>query len=757
MTNPEKVTIPIDGMSCSSCVEKIERALKKQSGVISASVNFATEKATVEYNPTKIKVADLKKAIENTGYKPLEIEAEAVDVEEKIRAREYDKLRLKFKISAFLTGLILLFSFHDFICSLMGIPQSTIFLILLLLTTPVQFWGGWQFFKATYIAAKHKTTDMNTLIAIGTFAAYFYSVAATFNPSFFTKGGFKVEVYYDTAAVIITLILLGRLLEARARGRTSEAIKRLMGLKPKTARVIRNGKEVDIPIEDVLKGDLVLVRPGERIPVDGVVTYGSSTIDESMLTGESMPVEKNIGDEVIGATINKTGAFKFRATKVGKETALAQIIKLVQDAQGSKAPIQRLADKISGFFVPIVIAIAASTFAIWYLIGPEPKLTYALLNFVAVLIIACPCALGLATPTAIMVGTGKGAENGVLIKGGEALETVHRIDAVIFDKTGTLTKGKPEVTDIVVTEGHPEDDALCFAASVERNSEHPLAQSILSKARERNLELKQASEFNAIAGHGVRATVEDKHVLLGNLKFMQKNNIDIESLENKMTEFTGEGKTPIFLAIDAKAAGLIAVADTLKDKSIEAVEVLHKMGLEVIMITGDNKRTAEAIAKKVKIDRVLAEVLPKDKANEIKKLQGEGKRVAMVGDGINDAPALAQANIGIALGSGTDVAMESADITLIKEDLRGVITAIQLSKRTMRTIKQNLFWAFFYNAAGIPIAAGILYPFFGILLSPIFASVAMAFSSVSVVTNSLRLRNWQKGQKGDVTLRDTPL
>lgn len=743
MADSEKVTIPIEGMSCSSCVEKIERALKKQNGVILANVNFATERATVEYNPLKIKVAELKRVIENAGYKTLEIETEAVDVEEKIRAKEYEKLKTKFIISAVLTALILFFSFHDSICPFMMIPQSTIFLILFLLTTPVQFWGGWQFFKAAYIAAKHETTDMNMLIAIGTSAAYFYSVAATFNPSFFTKGGFKVEVYYDTAAVIITLILLGRLLEAKAKGKTSEAIKRLMGLKPRTARVIRNSKEVDIPIEDVLKGDLVLVRPGKKIPVDGIVREGSSSVDESMLTGESMPVEKNVGDEVIGATINKAGAFKFEATKVGKETALAQIIKLVQDAQGSKAPIERLADKVSGVFVPIVIAIAIIAFIIWYFLGPQPRLTYALLNFVAVLIIACPCALGLATPTAIMVGTGKGAENGVLIKSGEALETAHKIDSIIFDKTGTLTKGKPTVTDIIAIENFSEETALSIAASIEKNSEHPLAEAIVNKARERKLEIKQASEFNAIAGHGVKARVEGKNVVLGNLKFMKDSNADIKNFEIKAEGFSNEGKTPIFLAVEGRTVGLFALADTLKEKSIEAVDALHEMGLKVIMITGDNKRTAEAISNKIKIDGVLAEVLPKDKANEIKKLQGEGKKVAMVGDGINDAPALAQADIGIAIGSGTDVAMEASDITLIKEDLRGVITAIQLSKQTMRTIKQNLFWAFFYNAAGIPIAAGILYPFFGILLSPIFASVAMAFSSVSVVTNSLRLRNFR--------------
>lgn len=742
MANLEKVTISIEGMSCSSCVEKIERALKRQSGVISASVNFATERATVEYNPLRIKVIGLKRVIENVGYKPLEAETEAVDVEEKLRAKEYEKSKTKFIISAALTALILYFSFHDFIFPFLMVSQSTIFLILFLLTTPVQFWGGWQFFKAAYIAAKHRTTDMNTLIAMGTSAAYFYSVAATFSPSFFTKGGFKVEVYYDTAAVIVTLILLGRLLELKARGKTTEAIKRLMGLRPKTARVIRGGEEMDIPIEDVKRGDLILVRPGEKIPVDGIIKEGSSFVDESMLTGESMPVEKNVGDEIIGATINKTGAFKFEATKVGKDTTLAQIIRLVQDAQGSKAPIERLADKVSGVFVPIVIAIAIATFVIWYFLGPQPKLTYALLNFVAVLIIACPCALGLATPTAIMVGTGKGAESGVLIKGGEALETAHRINSVIFDKTGTLTNGKPAVTDIVANQGYTEDDALSFAASLEKNSEHPLAEAIINKAREENIEIKEAAEFNAVAGQGVKAKVDGKSALLGNRKFMKDNNVALENLEAKSEEFSKEGKTPIFLAVEGRAVGVVAVADTLKENSREAVGALHKMGLEVIMITGDNRRTAEAIAKRINIDRVSAEVLPKDKADEIKRLQSEGKKVAFVGDGINDAPALAQADIGIAIGSGTDVAMEASDITLIKDDLRGVITAIQLSKDTMRTIKQNLFWAFLYNVVGIPIAAGILYPFFRILLSPIIASFAMAFSSVSVVTNSLRLRNF---------------
>lgn len=732
MAKTEKIIIPIGGMHCASCAARIERALKKNPGVVSAGINFATEKASVEYDSSRIKVSDIHNIIKDAGYQPLGVETESEDLHHK----EYDKLKIRFQSSALLTFFILAFSFHDIV------PKEIVFFALFVLTTPVQFLCGWQFIGLAYAAAKHRSADMNTLIAVGTLSAYFYSVIATFYPSFFIKGGLKANVYYDTAAVIITLILLGRLLETKAKRRASDAIKRLMDLKPKTARVIRNDLEKDIPIGEVKKGDLILVRPGERIAVDGIIKDGSSSVDESMLTGESIPVEKNPGDEVIGATINKTGAFKFEATKVGSQTALAQIIRLVEEAQGSKAPIQRFADKVAGIFVPIVILIALATFTVWYFIGPQPKLTYALLNFVSVLIIACPCALGLATPTAIIVGTGKGAENGILIKGGEALETAQAINSVVFDKTGTLTRGKPMVTNIIVLQGYSEDEVLSVAASVEKNSEHPLGEAIVNKAHERKLPLKKASEFKAIAGCGIKAKVEDKYIFLGNLKFLRDQKVPPTDLETEAKRYSEEGKTIVFLAIDNKTVGLIAVADILKDKSLEAIEGLRRMGLEVIMITGDNKRTAEAIAKKVKIDTVLAEVLPQDKAKEIKRLQRQGKRVAAVGDGINDAPMLAQADIGIAIGSGTDIAIEASDITLIKDDLRGVITAVRLSKRTMRTIKQNLFWAFIYNIIGIPLAAGALYPFFGILLNPMFASAAMAFSSVSVVVNSLRLRSF---------------
>ncbi len=735
----ERATISIRGMSCASCVEKIENALRGTEGVLSASVNFGTERASVEYLSATVGLPQLKATIKNLGYEPLEEEGEeAADRERLARQKEVRTLKRKFIVGAALSVLIFLGSFQEWFS---WVPDALAsYYTLLILTTPVQFWVGWQFYKGFFAAARHRSADMNTLIAVGTSAAYLYSAVATLYPSFFAQSGMKPSVYFDTAAVIITLILLGRLLEAVAKGQTSEAIKRLMGLQAKTARVVRDSEEVDIPIEDVQKGDIVLVRPGEKVPVDGTIIEGHSALDESMLTGESIPVEKGPGDEVIGATINKMGAFKFKATKVGKETALAQIIKLVEEAQGSKAPIQRLADKIAGIFVPIVIAIAVATFIVWYLFGPAPAFNFALVNFVAVLIIACPCALGLATPTAIMVGTGKGAENGVLIRGGESLETAHKLTSIIFDKTGTLTKGEPSVTGIVTAEGFSEEAILAAAASAERGSEHPLGEAILRAARERELPLHEAEGFNAIAGHGIEARVNGKGVLVGNKRLMEERGIELGKLAARAEELAGEGQTPMYLALDSRAAGIIAVADTLKEGAIEAVKALHRLGIEVVMITGDNPRTAQAIARKVGIDRVLSEVLPEDKAQEVKKLQAEGKRVAMVGDGINDAPALAQADIGISIGTGTDVAMEASDITLITGDLQGVVRAITLSKRTIRTIKQNLFWAFAYNSAGIPIAAGVLYPFFGILLNPIFAAAAMAFSSVSVVSNSLRLK-----------------
>jgi Cu+-exporting ATPase len=584
---------------------------------------------------------------------------------------------------------------------------------------------------------------MNTLIAVGTSSAYFYSVLATFFPSFFVAEGLMADVYYDTSVVIITLILLGRLLEARAKGQTSEAIRKLAELQAKTARILRNDEEIDIPIEDVLVGDIVVVRPGEKIPVDGVVVSGSSSVDESMITGESMPAEKEVGDAVIGATVNKTGSFRFEARKVGRDTALAQIIRLVEEAQGSKAPIQRFADRVAAVFVPVVMVIALLTFFVWLLFGPTPAFNFALLNFVAVLIIACPCALGLATPTAIMVGTGKGAEKGILIKGGESLEEAHRIDTIIFDKTGTLTRGEPSVTDIVALRPYSESDVLSVSASCEHGSEHPLGEAIVEKARAQGVSLSKAEEFSALPGFGVKATIGGSLILLGNRKLMDSQNVDVSSLESEWMRLSEEGKTPMFVAIGGNAAGIIAVADTLKEGSREAVEELKRLGIEIVMITGDNRRTAEAIARLVGVTRVLAEVLPEDKAREVKNLQEEGKTVAMVGDGINDAPALAQADIGIAIGTGTDVAMEASDITLIRGDLKGVVDAIRLSKKTMSTIKWNLFWAFFYNVLGIPIAAGILYPFAHILLNPMIASASMAFSSVFVVTNSLRLRGFK--------------
>ncbi len=740
----EKVMIPISGMHCAACAANIERALRRVDGVIDAQVNFATEKATVEYFPSHVEIATLRKAIQEAGYEPLALEGDGeVDREQEAKAAEIRALKQKFLVSLVLSIPIALGSMGNM---LPGVSLSSWLhnpVVLFLLATPVQFWVGWQFYQGFWAALKHKTADMNTLIAIGTSAAYFYSVAMTFTPDYFAGLGIASHVYYETAVIIITLIILGRLLEARARGQTSEAIRKLMGLRAKTARVIRDGQEMDVPVETVEIGDIIVVRPGEKIPVDGRVLEGYSTIDESMLTGESIPVDKGPGDEVFGATINKTGSFKFQATRVGKETMLAQIIKLVEEAQGSKAPIQRLADYVASIFVPTVIGISLLTFAVWALFGPEPSLTFALLNFVAVLIIACPCALGLATPTAIMVGTGKGAEYGVLFKNSESLETAHKLQAIILDKTGTLTQGEPVVTDIITHNGFTESEVLRLAASAERGSEHPLGEAIVQKAQTEGIALEEAEDFAAIPGHGVRATVAARTILIGNQKLMQDEGISFGKLVEAAEKLAQEGKTPMYVAVHGRGAGIIAVADTLKPHSREAVDALHALGLEVLMITGDNRQTAEAIGKQLGIDRVLAEVLPEEKAQRVRELQEEGKCVAMVGDGINDAPALAQADVGIAIGTGTDVAMEAADITLITGDVRGVVTAIQLSRRTIRIIKQNLFWAFIYNILGIPVAAGILYPFLGVLLNPIFAAVAMAMSSVSVVTNSLRLRRFR--------------
>ncbi|MBI2985358.1 MAG: copper-translocating P-type ATPase [Deltaproteobacteria bacterium] len=747
----EKVTLGVRGMSCASCVGKIEQVLRGLDGVLQANVNFATEKAVVEYLPGVLDVESISRSVAEAGYEALPLEEAGVDREKADHEAKVKELRVKIAVGALISIPVFFGSYPSLFPWVPDLLQN--FVVVWILTTPVQFWVGWQFYKGAWAALKHRTSDMNTLIAVGTTAAYLYSIGLILFPSFFEAQGVAREVYFDTSTIIITLILLGRYLEAIARGRTSEAIKKLMGMQAKTARVVRDGREQDIPVEQVVPGDLILVRPGEKIPVDGIIREGYSSIDESMITGESMPVDKKVGDEIIGATINKTGAFKFAATKVGKDTVLAQIIKLVEEAQGSKAPIQRLVDKVTSYFVPTVIAIATVTAIIWYLWGPAPALTYALLNFVAVLIIACPCALGLATPTSIMVGTGKGAENGILIRSGEALETAHKLTALIFDKTGTLTKGEPALTDVRAVDGFNKETLLVLAASAERGSEHPLGEAIVRGATERSVGLFDPQDFSAIPGKGISARIHGHRVVVGNRKLMVEQGISLNGLEDEAQRLSEQGKTPMYVTVDGRPAGIIAVADTLKANSVEAAHQLHQLGLKVVMITGDNRRTAEAIAKQVGIDRVLAEVLPEDKAREVKKLREEGYVVGMVGDGINDAPALAQADVGIAIGTGTDVAMEAADITLMSGDLRGVVTAIALSKATMRNIKQNLFWAFGYNTALIPVAAGVLYPFFGLLLSPVIAAAAMAASSVSVVSNALRLRRFkppmEMGLEGD--------
>ena len=671
----KKSVFPVSGMTCASCVARVEKALSSVSGVISANVNLASEKATVEY-VEGTDIAEMRRAVEEAGYG---LGSEAATLEDVTTAAQRETLgtRNRFIFAFVMAVVIMALSMGpDF----PGKPY-----LLWALATPVQFWTGWRFYKGMWGALKHRTADMNTLIAVGTSAAYLYSMVAVLAPNLFAAAGIELGLYFDTSSVIIALILLGRFLEARAKGQTSEAIKKLIGLKPKTATVIRDGKEVEISVDDVQIGDLILVRPGERIAVDGVVRQGYSSIDESMITGESIPVDKKVGDTVIGATINKMGSFQFEATRVGKDTTLARIIRLVEEAQGSKAPIQRLADVISSYFVPTVIGIAIVTFIIWFFLGPQPPLTYALLNFVAVLIIACPCALGLATPTAIIVGTGKGAENGVLIRSGEALERAHKINSVLLDKTGTLTRGEPMVTDIIGSPSFAEVGVLRLAASVEHHSEHPLAEAIVKAALEKKLKLFKASDFNAMPGHGVEATAEGQKLLLGNLALMKDKKISLDGLGKEAERLWSEGKTVLFLGVNSQVAGIIALADTLKPSASEAVEALHRLDIEVVMITGDNRRTAETIAHEAGVDRVLAEVLPENKAQEVKRLQDEGKVVAMVGDGINDAPALAQADVGIAIGTGTDVAMETGDITLISGDLSGIVTAISLSKRTMRT------------------------------------------------------------------------
>jgi Cu+-exporting ATPase len=741
----ERITVPVIDLDVSR-VPELEKTASTIDGVLKATVNATAGTIEMEYVPGQIGLRDIRRAIEREGFRlPEQAEGRsALDIEKEARERELSELRTKLIVSAALSALIFIGSMQDMIPGLSLLPRRTMWFILFALTTPVQFWAGRHFYQNAWASLKHGSTNMNTLVVVGTSAAYGYSAALTFFPDLLGDHASHGGAYYDTSAVIITLILFGKFLEARAKSRAGEAIKKLMGLQPRTARVVRNGTEQDIPIEDVEHGDLIVVRPGEKVPVDGVIRSGYSSLDESMLTGESLPVEKRMGDAVIGATINKTGSFTFEATKVGKDTMLSQIIRMVQEAQGSKAPIQRLADYISSIFVPTVITLALVTFGIWYFLGSaESRFTFALVNFIAVLIIACPCAMGLATPTAIMVGTGKGAEHGILFKNAESLERAQKIDTVVLDKTGTLTCGEPKVTDVIAI-GMNRQELLFLAGSAEKGSEHPLGEAIVRGAIDAGLTPEQADEFGALPGHGIRALVKGKEVVLGNERLMSDRKIDLASLSSDAERLSLSGKTPMFVAIDGKAAGIIAVADTPKEHSKEAVAGLRALGLDVVMLTGDNRRTAEAIAAELGIDRVLAEVLPQDKMDMVKKLQGEGRIVAMVGDGINDAPALTQADVGIAIGTGTDVAIEASDVTLIKDDLRVVAAAMRLSRRTMRTIKMNLFWAFFYNVIGIPIAAGALYPFLGAagLLNPMYASAAMAFSSVSVITNSLRLKRF---------------
>ncbi|PSO67128.1 MAG: copper-translocating P-type ATPase [Cyanobacteria bacterium QH_7_48_89] len=748
----ENLTLKLRGMSCASCASTIEEAVHSVPGVSECSVNFGMEQATVKYDSQKTNLEAIQDAIDDAGYSASSVQDQEMvtgedDAEKAARKAESRELLIKVAVGGVISVILIVGSLPAMIG--VNLPWIPAWLhnpwFQLALTVPVQFWCGYRFYTGTWKAFKHHAATMDTLIALGTSAAFFYSLFATLFSGFLINQGLTPQVYYETAAVVITLILLGRLFESRAKGQTSEAIRQLMGLQARDARVIRDGQEIDVPIKEVQIDDVILVRPGEKVPVDGEITEGRSTLDEAMVTGESVPVKKQSGDEVIGATINKTGSFKFRATRVGKDTVLAQIVQLVQDAQGSKAPIQRIADQVTGWFVPAVIAVAIATFVTWF--NVMGNLTLALITTVGVLIIACPCALGLATPTSVMVGTGKGAENGILIKGAESLELAHRIQTIVLDKTGTLTVGKPTVTDFFTVGGtanHNELKLLRLAAAVERNSEHPLAEAVVSYAQSQQVKLVDAQNFEAISGSGVQGTVSERFVQIGTSRWMEELGIATEALQERKAAWETEGKTAVWMAVDGKIEGLIAIADALKPSSAAAVKSLRRLGLEVVMLTGDNQKTAEAIAREAGITRVLAEVRPDQKAAQVVALQEkEDKIVAMVGDGINDAPALAQAHVGIAIGTGTDVAIAASDLTLISGELQGIVTAIQLSNATIRNIRQNLFFAFIYNTAGIPIAAGILFPIFGWLLNPIIAGAAMAFSSVSVVTNALRLRNFQ--------------
>ncbi len=752
----ETLTLKLRGMSCASCAKSIEKAINNVPGVTNCNVNFGIEQATITYDSKRTNLDKIQAAIAEAGYSSFpqeDITSGDDETETASRLAELNQLQRKVMVGAVISTILVIGSLP----AMTGLHISLIPAWLhnswlqLVLTAPVQFWCGKAFYIGTWKALKRHAATMDTLIALGTSAAYFYSVFATVFPSFFTAQGLTPDVYYETAAIVITLILLGKLLENRAKGQTSVAIRKLIGLSAKDARVIRNGQEIDVPIQSVILGDIVVVRPGEKIPVDGEIIAGDSTVDEAMVTGESLPVKKQIGDQVVGATINKTGSFKFRVTKVGKDTFLAQIVKLVQQAQGSKAPIQRLADHVTGWFVPIVIAIAIATFVIWFnLMG---NFTLALITTIGVLIIACPCALGLATPTSIMVGTGKGAENGILIKGADSLELAHKIQTIVLDKTGTLTEGKPTVTDFITTNGTANQNELKLlrlAASVENNSEHPLAEAVVKYAKSQQVSLVEVEKFQAISGSGVKGIVSDRLIQIGTSRWLEELGIDTSTLQEHQANLEKSSKTAVWVAVDGEMQGVIGIADALKPSSIVAVKALKKLKLDIVMLTGDNRHTADAIAQQVGITRVFAEVRPEQKVATVQKLQAEGKIVAMVGDGINDAPALAQADVGIAIGTGTDVAIAASDITLISGNLQGIVTAIELSRATMRNIRQNLFFAFIYNVAGIPIAAGILFPFFGWLLSPIIAGGAMAFSSVSVLTNALRLRNFQSKVNGEI-------
>ena len=752
----KNIDLKIEGMSCAACAKAIERVVKKLDGVELINVNIATDKASINYNPSKIKLSEIKRVIEKAGYNPVDENNNILVDEDKIKKeKEIKTLFTKFIIAMVFSIPLFYIAMGPMIPSPIGpwpLPQiinpmsNTLnyALIQLILVLPI-ICVGYKFYINGYKSLISLSPNMDTLVAIGTSSAFLYSVYTTIQ---IANGSLDNvhhhQLYYESAGIIIALILLGKFFESKSKGKTSEAIKKLIGLQPKTATVIIGNKEIQTPIDEVIVGDIILVKPGEKIPVDGVVIEGSTSVDESMLTGESIPVEKNIGSKVTGASINKNGSIKFKAEKVGSDTALSQIVKLVEDAQATKAPIANLADKVSGYFVPIVITIAVVSAFLWWILGNK-DLTFVLTIFISVLVIACPCALGLATPTAIMVGTGKGAENGILIKGGEALELAHKVNTVIFDKTGTITEGKPKVTDIITVNNIDKDYLLQIASSAEKSSEHPLGEAIVRYGVENNLEFKNLQNFNAIPGHGIEVSIDNKNILLGNKKLMNDRNININinDLKNKYDSLANEGKTPMYIAIDNTIAGVIAVADVVKESSKKAIETLHNMGIKVAMVTGDNRNTANAIASQVGIDIVIAEVLPDDKSNEVKKLQEKGNIVAMVGDGINDAPALAKADIGIAIGSGTDVAIESADIVLMKSDLMDVSNAIKLSGATIKNIKQNLFWAFGYNTIGIPVAAGILYVFGGPLLNPMIAAAAMSLSSVSVVSNALRLKNFK--------------